>query len=311
MRSVLLAVAAAVAVCPLLAQSAVIDVATVHEDARVLRRIIDVSKKDLPREVITSIAREDLDILRGRRTDSSYLWAAFEREEDSRIEEGFTIAAGKKPTVLRHRGENVYKLTITSPARRYLVRKNQRVLVERVDMDLSPAGEGRPRMESIEVNEWLEPGAKREYELPMIARVARVTVIARTEEAAGPAGLELAFSVAKLVDDARSPYARAVENLKLVLQRVEKGDRDNLRTLANLLVADPALMALSGPAPAVRTAVDEGLRPFGVPTPPTLSGTDLYIELQTIQDLLTGTPEERGMGMDALHQLIRQVRSQR
>jgi hypothetical protein len=298
----------AIALLATAASAQQIDTARVHEDALVLRRVLQVSKKEIPRDILKSIANESLEAIRGPRNDATYLWARHERDDAGKFSEGFTIEAKNKPTFIRHRGEWVYRLTVHAPSRRYLVRRNQRVLIERIDFDITPIGTTPARVETVEVNEWIDPGGKRDFELSEIARVARVTVTARTQEKAGPAGLELTFTRAKLVDDPRSPYSRTAENLKLFLQRLEKGDRDNLQTLANLLVADPALGR-------TERSFDDSVRSEPILSEaeigPGLSRSELYVELQTIQDLLTGSSEERIKGMDALHQLIRQVRPQR
>lgn len=301
--------AAALLVFPLFAQQ--VDTKRIYQDALVLQRIMQVSKKEVPKDTLKAIAAETLEAVRGPRTDGTYTWANFARESAGTVTEGFPVEAKGKPTFIRHRGEYVYRITLHVPTRRYVVRRNQKLLIERIDFDISPVGSDPAIVESMEVNEWMEPGAKREFELPAIARVARITVTAKTPEDGGTGGVELTLTKAKLVDDPRSPYARTAENLKSFLQRVEKGDRENLQTLSNLLASDPALVQAvdriaEGPVPARDTAGAAGGESVAG-----LSRAELYIELQTIQDLLTGTPEERLKGMESLQQLSRKVRPAR
>jgi hypothetical protein len=289
------------------------NLAQVRDDAKVMKRVVDVAKKDVPRDILETIAREDLELLRGPRPDKSYVWADYVREEAGRKEEGFTVAGGEKQTTVRHRGELVYKLIVRPPTRRYVVRKNQRVFIDRIDLDISPVEDMPSRVQTVEVDEWLAPGQSREVELPEIARVARVTVLANTEAKAGPASLELTFVQAKLADNPASPWSRPVENLKLFLQALDRGDRGNMRTTANLLVTDPTLgtdARVSIPERELRVT-QEDLPLDSRPGSTALSGSELYIELQTIEDLLTGSESERRQGLDLLHQLVRRVRPER
>lgn len=308
-RSFVLLGAVALLTFPLPAQE--IDTRRIYQDALVLQRIMQVSKKDVPKDTLKAIATETLEAVRGPRTDATYRWASHEREAAGTVAEGFEVEAGNKQTFVRFRGDFVYRLTIHVPSRRYVVRRNQKLLIERIDYDITPVGSEPAVVQSVEVNEWMEPGAKRDFELPAIAKVARITVTARTPEKAGQGGIELILTKAKLVDDPRSPYARTVENLKSFLQRVEKGDKENLQTLSNLLASDPALVQA---VDRISQSIGSGAAPGstgGAEAVAGLSRAELYIELQTIQDLLTGTPDERLRGMESLQQLARKVRPAR
>lgn len=287
------------------------NISQVADDARAIRRVTEVAgRRDLPRDILRTIVKEDIDILRGKQPDSTYQFAEYGKEDAGRITEDYTVAAGEKLTPLKVRGDFVYELLVESPARRYLVRKNQRVFVERVEVDLSPIGSSPSRLETIPVDAWLDRGQTRRIGLPEIARAARVTVYARTEKEAGPASLQLSLVKARIIDDPNSPYARAVETAKLLEESLNKEDRSRVITTAGMLGADPALKAgnsrgserLEMPVevPAKRTEQRE-----------IIPGDPFYEDLQEIEDLLTGSDEERREGLDRLHQVIRRMRPSR
>ncbi|MEO8217510.1 MAG: hypothetical protein ABI718_10560 [Acidobacteriota bacterium] len=295
-----------------------VDVTKVRDDARVIKRIAEVAVKDLPRDVMTRIVNEDIDTLRGKRSDSTYRFAHYGREEAGRKSDGFTVSASGETTALTLKGEFVYALRIEIPSRRFVVRKNQRTWIDRVELDITPVEGTRTRYDAIPIGQWMDPGTNRMVELPDIARDARITVYAKTEKS-GPASVQLALLEAKVQDDPSSPYARAVENEKLILSNLKKGDQSNLTTVANLIMQDPALAGTY--ASSYGTITTETIsRPMNGPgyaSPANRAGStqdvspqdgEMYGELQAIEDLLTGTDSERRHGLDRLHQLVRRLR---
>lgn len=77
----------------------------VSDDARVIRRIAEVSRRDFPEDLVSRILKEDLDLLRGRRANGSYAYAHFEREEAGRDDDRFAVKSQdeNRPVRLRLR----------------------------------------------------------------------------------------------------------------------------------------------------------------------------------------------------------------
>ena len=68
-------------------------VTRVADDARVLDRVAEASKKDLPRDLLRRIVDEDINILRGKRPDDTYQYAGYERMEAAALRGGrFRVA---------------------------------------------------------------------------------------------------------------------------------------------------------------------------------------------------------------------------
>ncbi|HXI14187.1 MAG TPA: hypothetical protein VNM92_16305 [Thermoanaerobaculia bacterium] len=277
----------------------------VSEDARAIERVAEVSGRDLPVEVLRRIATEDLELLRGKQPDGTYSYARHEREEAGRIEETYTIRTeGKDRTAkLRLKGDFVYRLVIQAPSRRLLVAKNRRVRLERVDLEYQPTG-GRPVFDSQTFDEWLEPGARKTIDLPAIARNLNVVLYARLDEDSGPANLELTLLKARVSDNRDSPYADAVQYIKSILRALDKGDGATVRSLASSLrdAAGGSPRAVTGDLTARGHSTSE------VSSREPVLTNELHRELQDIEDSLTGTAEERRIGLDRLHQLIRRTR---
>ncbi|HEU5163429.1 MAG TPA: hypothetical protein VFV54_09815, partial [Thermoanaerobaculia bacterium] len=51
----------------------------VYEDAKVIRRVADVARRDIPRDVLEKILEEDMETLRGRISEYQYRYAAYTR----------------------------------------------------------------------------------------------------------------------------------------------------------------------------------------------------------------------------------------
>ncbi len=278
----------------------------VREDANVILRVLEASEKDVPRDLMRTIVEEDIEILRGKQNDGTYLYASYIAEEADRKEKGFTVPAGERVVQLNVTGEASYGVLLKVPSRRFLVRKNQQVYVERVDLDLTPASSGFPsRIESVEIGTWMAAGSERLVTFPQIARTARITVHARTDKEAGPASLQAILLIPRLSDDPRSPWYRPVENAKVLLREIERRDRTKIESAARLIAGDPLLTAATlAPPPRRESWTSPDLGPDVLPS----SSEDLYIELRRIEELLRGNEFDRRQGMDMLGQLVRRLR---
>ena len=272
----------------------------VSEDAIVLDRVAQASKRDLPRDLLKRIVEEDIDILRGKRNDGSYEYATFERFDSGRIDGSFSIqprGEGKMETV-EVKGDWVYRVMIEVPTRKLLVRRNSPVWIERLDLDYIEERGTQTLHESIEVRQWLQPGEFRPVDLPAVARRATVKVVAMVEEKSGYGNVSISLVKARIVDNADSPYADAVASAKAIQRALDHGDVPSIRAMAQRMRSSLG-GAMTVVAPAAET-------PAAAPQPPL--SPEMYGELQAIEDLLTGTEQERREGMDRLHQLIRRLR---
>ena len=118
-----------------------IQVNRVADDAKVVDRVAEAAKRDLPADLLKRIVNEDIDLLRGKRTDGTYQYAGFERLESGRVEDSFSIQPSKNTDNLSKvemKGEFAYRLIVGSPARRMLVTKNRHVWIDRVDAEYIP-----------------------------------------------------------------------------------------------------------------------------------------------------------------------------
>lgn len=273
----------------------------VAEDAIVFDRVAQASKRDLPRDLLKRIVEEDIDLLRGKRADGTYQYATFERLDSGRIDESFSIQprGEDKMETVEIKGDWVYRVVLEVPGRKLLVRKNRPVWIERVDIDYIGERGTQNQRESIEIKQWLQPGEFRPVDLPDVARRATVRVDARAEEKGGYANLNLSLVKARIVDNADSPYADAVASAKAVQRALDNGDLPSIRAMAQRMRSAVG----GGAAPVVARRVEpapEAVTPAPQP--------EIHGELQTIEDLLTGSEQERREGMDRLHQLIRRMR---
>jgi hypothetical protein len=280
----------------------------VANDAMVVDRLAEVSnKRELPTELLKRIVTEDIELMRGKRSDGSYQYATWERFEASRIKEGFSVQArADKMETLEIKGAFVYRVILDAAERKLIVRKNRPVWVERVDLEYIAVGSTQAEVQSIEVKAWMQPGEVRPIDFPVIARQATVKVIATAEEKGGYANLTVLLVQARIVDNVDSPYADAVASAKAMLRALDNGELPSLRSMAQrmrdglggstALAARPASSTMTVTAPA--------------PTPvrDTAAMVELQAELQLIEDLLTGNESERREGLDRLHQLIRRIR---
>lgn len=273
----------------------------VVNDAMVVDRVAEASKRDLPSGLLRRIVEEDLELLRGRRSDGSYEYATYERFEGGRITKEFSVQPRSDAMqTLELRGSNVYRVIVDVPSRRFLVRRNRPVWVERVDVEYIGDGSAQLQQRSFEVKSWLQPGEARPIDLPVIARQATARVIAAAEKDGGYGNVEVALVQARIVDLATSPYAEAVTSAKALLRALETNEMSAIRTNAqrmrDALGGGGGTISVIAPRPAAVEPQDAATR------------IELQTELQMIEDLLTGSESERRTGLDRLHQLIRRLR---
>lgn len=283
----------------------------VADDAKVIRRIAEVSRRDFPEELVGRIIEEDLELLRGKRADGTYAYARYEREEGGRESDRFAIR-GRNESQLDTASFStlsVHRVIVSVPNRRLLVARNRRVFVDRVDIDYTPF-EGRRDTKQWDVRSWIDVGESKSFDLPEISKRAKVTVHAHVDGAdGGPATIEIAAIAPRLVDNADSPYAEAVRAIKSLggaakkreLAQVKSGSARLLTALGD--AASPAVDAVPS-IPVIAT--DSRERPSSMLE--SMPQIEIYLELQRIEDLLTGSESERRDGLDALHQLIRRLR---
>jgi hypothetical protein len=289
--------------------AAPVPAARVAEDARVVDRVAEVSRGDLPQDLLRRMVNEDLDLLRGKRADGTYTYAAYERLESGRISQSYSIdpSAEDHLSSVEVKGTFAYRVVLDVPSRRLLVRKNNPVFVDRVEIEYMPQTSSATKTQVVKVGAWLEPGTLRPFDLEEIGRQATVRVFARSDKKTGYGNLGLMLLQAKVVDLPESPYADAVGSIKAIQRGIERRDIESIRTMAQRIVAGLTPTAASSVVNVVAPAV-----PAAAPAEVQEGGTvtlEMQAELQAIEDLLTGTDLERRQGMDRLHQLIRRLRS--
>ncbi|MGH9457451.1 MAG: hypothetical protein ACRD2J_07390 [Thermoanaerobaculia bacterium] len=277
----------------------------VYEDVKVVRRVADVARRDMPRDVLEKILAEDLETLRGKTSEFQYRYARYERVEADRREERFTFDSKTEESSLESftiEGDLVYRIRVQVPSRRMLLLSNHRVWVDRVDLRYTPIGVISPVSESVDVKTWLEPGDERMIEIPQVAREAAATLWVKTD-AREKAAVDVAIFEASLVDDPNSPFATVVRRFQALGDAVEEREYRSVRNVADEILA--LLEAQAGTA---------GIRPVPptiLPEPaPRRATDDLYFELRHIEDLLRGSEAERAEGLQRLERLIERFRPQ-
>lgn len=274
----------------------------VFEDAKVVRRIADVARRELPRDVLKKIVDEDLETLRGKTAEYEYRYASWARTEARRDEERFTIKTGKENPELESlemKGRLVYRFRLQVPGRRMLLFNNRHVWVDRVDLTYLPIGRTTATTETIEIKTWLEPGEERMIDVPQIAREATAVVWASTDP--GEKGsLDVAAYRATLVDNPDSPFATVVRRVSVIEDAVRERDYRKLRNVADEVIA---LLEARAESPA-------GSRvPSLAATPErTRLDDDIYFELREIQVRMTGDEASRREAQQRLERLIERLR---
>jgi hypothetical protein len=281
------------------AATTTVPTAQIALDARVVDRVAEVSKRDLPRDLLRRMIEEDIELLRGKRSDGTYAYATYDRMEAGRKAESYSIEDAKKSSKLELRGAWIYRLIISSPSRRLLLTHNRHVFIERIEIEYLPAGGSSSKVQTLDVNGWIEPGTSRNVDLEQIARQATARVYVRADPE-GYGNVDLALLEAKIFDNPDSPYTDAVASAKAILRGLENNDVPSIRAMAQRMAG-----GLQPAAPA--TASVDVMAPRAE-VPPAAPAPDVAAELQAIEDLLTGTETERRQGLDKLHQLLRRLR---
>lgn len=288
--------------------SAQVPIQRVADDARVIDRVAEATRKDLPVELLKRIINEDIDLLRGKRADGSFRYATFERLEAGRTANDFSVQKRKDEELTRieMKGSWVYRVNLSLPSRRLLVTRNRRVWVDRVDLEFIPENSSATRTQSVKIDSWMEPGSSTPIDFPVVARQATVRVFARADEDAGYGNIVLTLIHARIVDNVDSPYAAAVSSAKALLRAVENSEIPSIRAMATRL---HDTLVGAGAAPVTTIASTGAASEVDVIAPAAASDTtEMHRELEEIEDLLTGTESERRQGLDRLHQLVRKTR---
>ncbi|HEX2123745.1 MAG TPA: hypothetical protein VHL59_19110, partial [Thermoanaerobaculia bacterium] len=274
------------------AAEAQVNVARVAEDALVIDRVAEASKRDLPTDLLERIIAEDIDALRGKRADGTYEHATYERFEAGRTTQSFSIQPrSDKMQTVEMRGAFIYRVIVDVPQRRLVVRRNRPVWVERVDIEYVSQDNSQTRRESTDIKAWLQPGEVRPIDLPVVARQATVRVVATADAEGGYGNLDVALVHARIVDNPDSPYADAVGAAKAVQRALENNDIPSIRAMAKR-------MGEALGAPRAARAIAPGSSTIDVTAAPDVAmdratQLELQTELQLIEDLLTGSESER------------------
>jgi hypothetical protein len=297
---------AAFLVALFVATSALAQMQRVAEDAIVIDRVAEASKRDLPADLLKRIVAEDIDLLRGKRADGTFEFASYERLEAGRQTQEFSIQPSKeKMATVEIRGAFAYRVIVEVPKRRLVVGRNRPVWLERVDVEYLGTGSAQVQTTTLEVKAWLQPGEVRPVDLPVIGRQVTARVIATADQNHGYGNIEVTLVQARIVDNPDSPYADAVGSAKAIQRALETNDVKSIRAMAQRMRASlgggVAPRVVSTPTPAA-SSIDVR------PSTDTATQLELQAELQVIEDLLTGTETERREGLDRLHQMIRRLR---
>src|SRR5687768_4411816 len=108
----------------------------VADDALVIDRVAEASKRDLPADLLERILSEDIDLLRGKRADGTYEYATYERLEAGRQTQSFSVNPRKdQMETLEMKGSFVYRVIVDVPRRRLVVGRNRPIWIERIDVE--------------------------------------------------------------------------------------------------------------------------------------------------------------------------------
>jgi hypothetical protein len=287
-----------------------VPVARVAADAKVIDRVAEASRNDLPRDLLKRIVTEDIDLLRGKRADGTYQYAAYDRMEASRKSDSFSVDPEHKESVLELRDSFAYRLIVSVPSRRMVLAKNHHIYINRIEIESLPQTSSEKKFQIVKLDAWLEPGASKTVDLGDIGKQAIARVYAHAD-ADGYANVTLTFIEARIFDEPSSPYADAVDSAKAILKAIDHSDTASIRAMAQRisgrLGSDSAVAAVPiGTPPATIAATPSASQ---IEVTAGRSDAETMTELQAIEDLLTGTEAERRQGVDRLHQLLRRLRS--
>lgn len=299
--------AAALIATTALAQQPQVPAARIADDAKVIDRVAEASKGDLPNDLLRRIVNEDIELLRGHRNDGTYAYANYERMEASRVSESYSIqpSGDDRLTKVDIRGEFSYRLVIGLPQRRMMVTKNRPLWIENVELEYIPQGSSQTKTANIPIKVTMEPGETRNVDLPDIGRQATARVYVRAAKDAGYGNIVLTLIQAKVFDNADSPYADAVSSAKAIIKALDHSDVPSVRAMASRLESDLRPQGSVSPVAAVAATPSGTSIEVNAPN----VQPDVYAELQSIEDLLTGNDAERRSGLDKLHQLLRRLRT--
>jgi hypothetical protein len=290
--------------------AAQIPTARIAADAHVIDRVAEASTNDLPKDLLKRIVNEDIDLLRGKRADGTYQYAAYDRMEAGRKSDSFSVDPEHKESVLELRDVFPYRLIVAVPSRRMMVAKNHHIYIDRVEIETLPQTSSEKKFQTVKVDAWLEPGNAKTIDLGDIGKQATARVYAHAE-AGGYANVTLTFIEARIFDEPSSPYADAVESAKAIVKAIDHGDKSSIRAMAQRISsAFPAgsagVPAAIAPPPATIAATPAASQ---VNVTADREDPETLTDLQAIEDLLTGTEAERRQGVDRLHQLLRRLRN--
>jgi hypothetical protein len=284
--------------------------ARVAADARVIDRVTEASRNDLPRDILKRIVNEDIDLLRGKRADGTYQYASYDRMEAGRKADTISVDPDHKESVLELRDAFAFRLIISVPSRRMLLAKNHHIYLDRVEVESLPQGSSEKKFQTVKIDAWLEPGSSQTVDLDDIGRQATARVYAHAEKG-GYANVTLTLVEARVFDEPASPYADEVESAKAILKSIDHEDKASIRAMAQRITSklQPASSAAATPPgnPPATIAAIPAVSQIEVTS--SRSDAETMAELQAIEDLLTGTEAERRQGLDQLHQLLRRLRN--
>ena len=138
--------------------AAQIPVTRVATDAKVIDRVAEASTNDLPKDVLKRIVNEDIDLLRGKRADGTYQYAAYDRMEAGRKSDSFSVDPERKESVLELRDVFPYRLIVNVPSRRMMVAKNHHIYIDRVEIETLPQTSSEKKFQTVKIDAWLEWG---------------------------------------------------------------------------------------------------------------------------------------------------------
>lgn len=287
-----------------------VPVARVAADAKVIDRVAEASRNDLPRDLLKRIVTEDIELLRGKRPDGTYQYAAYDRMEAGRKSDSFSVDPERKESVLELRDVFPFRFIVSVPSRRMVLAKNHHIYIDRVEIESLPQTSSEKKFQTVKVDAWLEPGTSKTIDLGDIGRQATARVYAHAE-AGGYANVTLTFIEARIFDEPSSPYADAVESAKAIVKAIDHGDTPSIRAMAQrisgrLQPESTVVAAPIGNPPATIAATPAASQ---MEVTAGRSDADTMAELQAIEDMLTGTEAERRQGVDRLHQLLRRLRA--
>ncbi|MEA2413614.1 MAG: hypothetical protein QOI58_271 [Thermoanaerobaculia bacterium] len=290
--------------------TAQIPTARIAADAHVIDRVAEASTNDLPKDLLKRIVNEDIDLLRGKRADGTYQYAAYDRMEAGRKSDSFSVDPERKESVLELRDVFPYRFIVTVPARRMMVAKNHHIYIDRVEIETLPQTSSEKKFQTVKVDAWLEPGNAKTIDLGDIGKQATARVYAHAE-AGGYANVTLTFIEARIFDEPSSPYADAVESAKAIVKAIDHGDKSSIRAMAQRISSafPPGPAAISGPVGAPPATIAATPAASQVNVTAGREDPETLTDLQAIEDLLTGTEAERRQGVDRLHQLLRRLRN--